>query len=116
MSSSAIRKNKSTALAVAAAIYFMPAFASAQNASPAPAEVKSIAEEAYVFAYPMLYGYQTLYTQTQDTTFPGYIGGFGQYRHYARAAPTTTRTPTMTGSSTGRLFSCLSKPWRDSSS
>ena len=34
----------------------------------------------------MLYGYQTLYTQTQDATFPGYIGGFGQNRHYARAA------------------------------
>ena len=79
-------KTGSAILAVAAFAYFMPAFASAQNAPPAPAEVKSIAEDAYIFAYPMLYGYQTLYTQTQDTTFPGYIGGFGQYRHYARAA------------------------------
>ena len=84
--SSGIRKNGSAIIAVAAIVYLIPAFASAQNVSPAPAEVKSIAEDAYIFAYPMLYGYQTLYTQTQDSTFPGYIGGFGQYRHYARAA------------------------------
>ena len=86
MSKRSLRKNTAAILAVAAFVYFMPAFASAENISPAPAEVKSIAEDAYIFAYPMLYGYQTLYTQTQDTTFPGYIGGFGQYRHYARAA------------------------------
>jgi hypothetical protein len=76
----------SALLAVAAFVYFMPAFASAEDASPAPAEVKSIAEDSYFFAYPMLYGYQKLYALTQDTTFPGYIGGFGQYSHYARAA------------------------------
>ncbi len=51
-----------------------------------PSDVTAIAEDAYIFAYPMLYGYQTLYNQTQDATFPGYVGGFGQYRHYARAA------------------------------
>ena len=49
-------------------------------------ETKKIAEDAYVFAYPMLYNYQTLYTQTQDSTFPGYVGGFDRYRHYARPA------------------------------
>ena len=69
MSSGVMRKNTAAILAVAAFAYFMPAFASAQNTPPAPAEVKSIAEDAYIFAYPMLYGYQTLYTQTQDT-FP----------------------------------------------
>ena len=57
-----MRKNGSVILAVAAFAYFMPAFASAESAPPVPAEVKSIAEEAYIFAYPMLYGYQTLYT------------------------------------------------------
>jgi hypothetical protein len=86
MPSGIMRKNTATVLAVAAFAYFMPAFASAENTTPAPAEVKSIAEDAYIFAYPMLYGYQTLYNQPQDATFPGYIGGFGQYRHYARAA------------------------------
>lgn len=47
-------------------------------------DVQAIAKDAYIFAYPMLYNYQTLYTQTQDMTFPGYIGGFNRYRHYAR--------------------------------
>jgi hypothetical protein len=67
---------------VAGALSYFPG----QAQSLSTKEVKQIAEDAYIFAYPMLYGYQTLYTQTQDTTFPGYIGGFGQYRHYARAA------------------------------
>ena len=54
--------------------------------APASAEARAIAADAYIFAYAMLYNYQTLYTQTQDSTFPGYVGGFDRYRHYARPA------------------------------
>ena len=32
----------------------------------------------------MLYGYKTMVSQTQDPLDPGYIGGFGRYRHYTR--------------------------------
>ncbi len=46
--------------------------------------IAKTAGDAYIFAYPMLYNYQTLYTQTQDSTFSGYIGEFGRYRHYSR--------------------------------
>lgn len=54
-------------------------------------EKTKVAEEAYVFAYPMLYNYQTLYTQTQDSSYSGYIGGFQRYRHYSRPySPTDT--------------------------
>ena len=84
MTTRTMRPNRSAVFAVAAFVYFMPAFASAQNASPAPAEVKSIAAEAYLYAYPMLYNYKTLFQQTADPSFPGYIGGFNRFRHYSR--------------------------------
>lgn len=61
---------------------------------PSADETEKIAEEAYVFAYPMLYNYQTLYTQTQDTTFLGYIGASTSIATtLARAHPTSTPHP-----------------------
>ena len=56
--------------------------ASAQTLSPS--EAKAIAADAYLYAYPMLYNYKTLFQQTADPSFPGYIGGFNRYRHYSR--------------------------------
>jgi hypothetical protein len=32
----------------------------------------------------MLYNYKTLFQQAMDPSFPGYIGGFNRFRHYAR--------------------------------
>lgn len=69
-------------LLILLSIFF--SIANMSMAAPDPAEVKAIAKEAYIFAYPMLYNYQTMYTQTQDTNFAGYIGGFNRWRHYAR--------------------------------
>lgn len=49
-----------------------------------PDEARAIAAEAYVYAYAPLFNYKTLFQQTQDFSFPGYIGGFGRFRHYSR--------------------------------
>jgi hypothetical protein len=49
-----------------------------------PDEVREIASDAFLYAYPMLYNYKTLYQQVEDPSFPGYIGGFGRFRHYSR--------------------------------
>ena len=49
-----------------------------------PSEAKAIAADAYLYAYPMLYNYKTLFQQTADPSFPGYVGGFNRYRHYSR--------------------------------
>jgi hypothetical protein len=49
-----------------------------------PGEARAIAAEAFIYAYAPLYNYKTLFQQTQDSSFPGYIGGFGRFRHYAR--------------------------------
>ena len=42
-----------------------------------------------------LQGCQTLYNQTQDEAFGGYVGGFNQFRHYARS-PTPADTDIVT--------------------
>lgn len=60
------------------------------DATPVPTAsadaARQIAAEAYIYAYAMLFNYKTLYTQTQDPSFPGYIGGFNRYRHYSTVA------------------------------
>jgi len=55
-----------------------------QQIITSPEEAHKIAKEAFIFAYPMLYGYKTMVAQTQDPLDPGFIGGFGRYRHYTR--------------------------------
>jgi hypothetical protein len=51
---------------------------------PTAAEVRAIAKEAWLYAYAPLQGYQTFWNQTQNKAFPGYVGGFNQFRHYSR--------------------------------
>jgi hypothetical protein len=51
-----------------------------------PAEAHAIAREAWLYAYAPIQGYQTMYNQTQNEGFPGYVGGFNRFRHYARSA------------------------------
>jgi hypothetical protein len=65
---------------VSSALFLAPV--SAETLSPA--EAKAIASEAYLYAYPMLYNYKTLFQQAVDPSFPGFIGGFNRFRHYSR--------------------------------
>lgn len=51
-----------------------------------PEEARAIAKEAFVYSYAPIQGYQTLYNQVQNPEFPGYIGGFGRFRHYAHVS------------------------------
>ena len=48
-------------------------------------EAETIAREAIVFAYPMLFNYKTIWEQTQDHLSGSFIGGFNRYRHYTRS-------------------------------
>lgn len=57
-----------------------------RGVAPSAAEARAIAKEAWLYAYAPLQGYQTLWNQTQNKAFPGYVGGFNQFRHYARSA------------------------------
>jgi hypothetical protein len=59
---------------------------SAQEAtgSATPQETEAIAKDAFIYAYPMLFNYKTLYQQTQDRNSKAYIGGFGKFRNYSQ--------------------------------
>ncbi|MFD7592136.1 DUF1254 domain-containing protein [Kitasatospora sp. NPDC059812] len=52
-----------------------------------PATIRATAAEAWIRAYPILQNYRTLYAQALDDADPGYVGGFGVFRH--RSQPFT---------------------------
>jgi hypothetical protein len=54
------------------------------------AEAKAIAKEAYIFNYPMVMMYRTMYIQSIDTTSKSYSGGFGQWLHLGPSSPKDT--------------------------
>ena len=49
--------------------------ASAKAQTLSPSEVTAIAADANLYAYPMLYGYKTMFQQAVDPSFPGFAGG-----------------------------------------
>ncbi|MEM7435174.1 MAG: DUF1254 domain-containing protein [Myxococcota bacterium] len=59
----------------------LPAGNTATEITTSPEEAERIAQEAYVYAYPMLENYRTLYVQAVDRTGPGYMGPFNQLQH-----------------------------------
>lgn len=72
--------------AAQAQILIGAAIASASTKNISANEAKSIAKEAWLYAYAPLQGYQTFYNQTQNKDFPGYVGGVNRFRHYSRPA------------------------------
>ena len=56
---------------------------SSQNAIEAvtPTEASAIAEEAYIYAFPMMESYRTMYVQAVDRTAPGYGAPFNEFAH-----------------------------------
>ena len=58
-------------------------------------EAQTIAKEAYIFAYPILMGYQAMYYSMVDSTSPGYRGDFNMFTHDTSPAD-HTRTDVVT--------------------
>jgi hypothetical protein len=46
-----------------------------------PKEATAIAEEAYIYAFPMMENYRTMYVQAIDRTAPGYGAPFNEFVH-----------------------------------
>ena len=55
-----------------------------------PDEAKAIAKEAYVFAYPLVMIYRTMYVQALDTKSKSYSRGFGKWLHLGTSSPKDT--------------------------
>ena len=66
---------------------FLPSSPSSTTSATDTAQFKNIeaiAKEAWLYAYAPIQGYQTLYNQTLNPQFPGYVGGFNRFRNYSR--------------------------------
>lgn len=46
-------------------------------------ELRAIARQAWIYAYPMLMHYQTMEKQALNPAAPEYVGGFNHFRHYS---------------------------------
>lgn len=80
-------KRFTTAAAICLTVSSFAASLAVQAQDAALAEVRAIAKEAYIFAYPLALQYHTTYIQAVDTTAKEYVGGFGKYRHYGMSTP-----------------------------
>jgi hypothetical protein len=60
-----------------------PSTQSKEEATPGltPTAATAIAKEAYIYAYPMMESYRTLYVQAVDRTAPGYKAPFNELTH-----------------------------------
>ena len=63
--------------------------ASAQ-AKVTPDQAKAIAKEAYIFNYPLVMMYRTMYLQAIDPQSKSYSGGFGKWLHLGTSSPKDT--------------------------
>jgi hypothetical protein len=55
-----------------------------------PDEARVIAKEAYIFCYPLVMMYRTMYMQAIDTKSKSYNGGFGKWLHLGTSSPKDT--------------------------
>ena len=79
-----------------------------------PVETKSVAADAYIYGYALLYNYKTMFQQAVDPSFPGYIGGFGRFRHYSRGfgpADTDIVTPSNDTPYSWAWLDLRTEPW-----
>lgn len=59
----------------------VPSAKTGKEAPVTPDEARAIAQEAYVYAYPMLENYRTMYAQAIDRHAPGYMAPFDELVH-----------------------------------
>ena len=57
---------------------------------PTADEARAIAKEAYIFSYPLVMYYRTMYLQAIDATSDSYSGGFGEWLHLGTSTPEDT--------------------------
>src|SRR5207245_10531727 len=66
---------------VTTAVVCLSAFAAGAAEPPTAQTAKAGAEEAYIYAYPMLDNYRTMYVQPIDRSSKAYAGPFNQLHH-----------------------------------
>lgn len=51
-----------------------------------PERVQALTTQAYIFSYPLIMNYATMYKQAINPNATEYVGGFGKFRHYGFAS------------------------------
>ncbi|MFE2721345.1 DUF1254 domain-containing protein [Kitasatospora sp. NPDC059327] len=79
-----------------------------------PTAVRATAAEAWIWGYPLLQNYRTLYPQAVDDADPRHVGGFGVFRHYPRPftpANTDVVTPNNDTPYSWAWLDLRAEPW-----
>ena len=80
-----MKKLISLGLSVSVVIVLMAAGSCKQEPrSMFPEKARKIAEEAYIYAYPMLENYRTMRTMAVNEGSPGFEAPFNEFKHYMR--------------------------------
>jgi len=91
ISSSSFRLVVAAVAAFAAAVTTSAVAQSSAKPPLTPQAARAIAKEAWLYAYAPIESYKTMYNPAVNKDFPGYVGGFNRFRHYARmSAPADT--------------------------
>lgn len=81
----------SVALAATASLLISAGCATPNDAQGVSAEeARAMAKEAYVFHYPLVMYYRTMYLQAIDPSSKTYSGGFGKWLHLGTSSPDDT--------------------------
>ncbi|MCK5447235.1 MAG: DUF1254 domain-containing protein [Gemmatimonadetes bacterium] len=67
-----------------------PAEQGSSQADLTPDEARAIAKRTYVFTYPLVLYYRTMYYQAIDESSDSYSGGFGEWLHLGMSSPEDT--------------------------
>jgi hypothetical protein len=85
--SKAMRTSLPATLALSLTLLASPVIA---QSDVTPAEARAIAKEAYIFNYPLVMMYRTMYLQAIDKDSKSYSGGFGKWLHLGTSSPKDT--------------------------
>ena len=83
-------KTKAALLGFALLLSVAHVSCASEQGGPTPEEAKAIAREAYIFNYPLVMMYRTMYLQSIDTKSKSYSGGFGKWLHLGTSSPKDT--------------------------
>ncbi|WP_245194560.1 DUF1254 domain-containing protein [Kitasatospora phosalacinea] len=79
-----------------------------------PEAVRRTAAQAWIWGYPLLENYRTVYPQAIDDADPRYVGGFGVFRHYPQPftpANTDVVTPNNDTPYSWAWLDLRAEPW-----
>ncbi|MFZ3495995.1 DUF1254 domain-containing protein [Streptomyces sp. 5.8] len=82
--------------------------------NPSPDTARDIATEAWIWGYPLLENYRTMYPQAVDRADPRSVGGFGRFRHYCEPftpANTDVVTPNNDTPYSWAWLDLRAEPW-----